>query len=221
MTAATPMHNENSHARVVCGAKTRSGKPCGNTAVLANGRCRMHGGKMPVGAALPQFKTGRYSKYLPERLMERYQQAAADPELLALRDEIALIDARLNDLLSRVEAGEAGVLWENTRKAWLSYLRKRDTPQEHEAQSLLDELIERGANEYQAWAEVHVIIEQRRKLSESEQKRLVAMRQMVTSEQAMMLIVALQDAVKRHVTDRAVLAAIAADVAALSNRQAS
>lgn len=27
-----------------CGAKTRSGTPCANTAIMLNGRCRMHGG---------------------------------------------------------------------------------------------------------------------------------------------------------------------------------
>lgn len=52
------------------------------------------------------------------------------------------------------------------------------------------------------------LIDQRRKLVESEQKRRVAMKTMMTPESAMALVAALLDAVKRNVSDRATLAAI-------------
>jgi hypothetical protein len=39
---------------------------------MANGRCRMHGGKSLHGIASPRFKHGRYSKYLFARLAGRY-----------------------------------------------------------------------------------------------------------------------------------------------------
>ena len=41
----------------ICGAKTRAGKPCQNAA-MANGRCRMHGGKS-TGA--PKGNTNKVS----------------------------------------------------------------------------------------------------------------------------------------------------------------
>src|SRR3954465_9212974 len=93
-----------------CGAKTRSGAPC-RTRPMPNGRCRMHGGKSLAGPASPSFTTGRHSKYLPRRLLARYQEMAHDAELLALRDEIALIDARIADVLGRVESGESSRIW--------------------------------------------------------------------------------------------------------------
>jgi hypothetical protein len=99
------MQADNPHAptasRRACGAKKRDGTPC-PTPPMANGRCRMHGGATPVGPALPQFRHGRYSKYLPERLAERYQASLEDSELLGLRDELGLVDARIADLLERV-----------------------------------------------------------------------------------------------------------------------
>ena len=49
------------------------------------------------------FKTGFYSKYLPKRLLKLYASAMNDPELLNLRDEIALIDVRLMDLVSQAD----------------------------------------------------------------------------------------------------------------------
>ena len=91
---------DNTLMKKICGAKTRKGTPC-LRAPMVNGRCNLHGGKTPIGAALPQFKTGRYSKYLPARLAERYHEAERDPELLSLRSELALVQARLAELISK------------------------------------------------------------------------------------------------------------------------
>ena len=45
-----------------CGAKTkRTGEPCPQPA-MANGRCRMHGGKTPSGKASVHYKHGYYTK---------------------------------------------------------------------------------------------------------------------------------------------------------------
>lgn len=209
------MQSAQGHA--ICGAKTRSGAPC-RSRPMPNGRCRMHGGTAPVSIASPHFQHGRRSKYLPARLLDRYHEAASDPDLLAVRDEIALLDMRLNELLEQVDTGEAGELWMTAQAAWLAYLRKRDTVQERDAQRLLDQIIERGATAFQSWAEIHQVIEQRRKLSETEQKRLVTMQQMVTVEQAMSFVAALQTSVRKHVTDTAALRAIAADMAMLANQ---
>ena len=43
-----------------CGAKTRSGHPCGRYS-MANGRCLLHGGKS-TGAKNPLVKHGYYTK---------------------------------------------------------------------------------------------------------------------------------------------------------------
>lgn len=63
------------HANNLCGAKTRSGKPCKNRA-MPNGRCRMHGGKS-TGAPPAKMKKnsnakkhGLFAKYLPQETME-------------------------------------------------------------------------------------------------------------------------------------------------------
>ena len=44
-----------------CGAKTRKGTPCLCPA-MANGRCKLHGGKTPSGPASVHFKTGHRTK---------------------------------------------------------------------------------------------------------------------------------------------------------------
>lgn len=55
-------HREDEPAHKLCGAKTRSGKLCRSWA-MANGRCKLHGGKTPGGVNSKNFKHGKYSRY--------------------------------------------------------------------------------------------------------------------------------------------------------------
>lgn len=198
-----------------CTAKSkRSGEQCKKDAVQGSTKCHMHGGKSPKGIASGNFQTGRYSKYLPARLLERYHESAQDGELLALRDEIALLDTRLADLLNRVDSGEAGRAWKDAKAAHRKIalaLQTKDTQSMFTGLSELEEAIGRGHGDYMAWDEIQSLLDQRRRLVESERKRLVDMQQMVTSEQAMLLVSALLDSVRRNVTDRNVLTQVQAD----------
>lgn len=49
-------------------------------------------------------KSGKFSDAVPERYLDDYERALADPNLLSLRDEIALLDARIIELLKRVDS---------------------------------------------------------------------------------------------------------------------
>lgn len=203
--------------RKLCGAKTRAGGKCKGLA-MTNGRCRMHGGSTPTGFALPQTTHGRYSKSIPARIAGRFDEARNDPELLSTRDDIALLDARLGELLGRVDQGESGKAWTNARKAYddLRYsMTKKDAGGIQGALTDLDRLIGQGLSDYAAWGEIHAILGQRTRLAESERKRLVEMSAMVSSEQALTLVGAVLASVKAHVTDRAVLVAIQNDMSRL------
>jgi len=199
---------------------------------MPNGRCRIHGGKSLAGITHPAAtQGGRYSKYLPDRLSARYEESKHDGELLALREEIALTDTRLNDLLARVDTGEAGELWRTLRQTWVAserfradYDAKGDTVDGlkarvsfFEAFDALGLLTAEGAADYAAWDEVHKMVAQRRALAETETKRLDKMRQFIPAERANLLMAAVLNSVRAHVTDPVVLSAIAADVRSLAS----
>lgn len=86
-----------------CGAKTRSGKPCQSPA-MANGRCRMHGGKSLGGVDSPTFKHGRYSRYLPEHIQAK-AQSFDDADALNLLPELQVQRALFADYISRFQVG--------------------------------------------------------------------------------------------------------------------
>jgi hypothetical protein len=177
--------------------------------------CRMHGGKSLRGPAHPNFTTGRYSTVLPTRLLARYRAAEKDAELTSLRSELALVDAHLADLLTRVDTGESGARWQaliQAHRALNRYKRVGDVSKMREALTELESHIDAGAADYQAWVEIQELIETRRKLAESETRRLVVLQQMISAEQLTVLLGVIIEVIAKHVTDRQVISAIAMEL---------
>lgn len=205
-----------------CTATVRkTGEQCRRNAVTGKTVCQVHGAGSPYkgrpGGA-PLTREGRYSKYLPARLAGRYEEANKDTELLALREEVSLVDSRLADLLKRVDTNEAGYWWKELQRIHREYheaVKKSDIAAMSKSLAELWHIIQSGVSDYAAWNEVYGVLEQRRKLVESERKRLVEMQQYVTAEKAMLLISALVGIVQTHVTDDRAIKAISADVGKL------
>jgi hypothetical protein len=202
---------------------SRNNRQCSQRAMIGKTKCQSHGGKTPSGMASPHFKDGRHIRSLPTRLISNYQASLQDKDLLSLRYEIALIDTRTQELLGQIDAQESGRLWQvlkdnmskfdsiQRRAASLPDGEARKTELAREMSEVLSTIrqsIHHGAADWMIWQEISESLEMRRRLVESEQKRLVAMQVMVTSEQAMILVSALTAAVRKHVTDTKQLSSI-------------
>jgi hypothetical protein len=200
------------------GHSKRTGEPCGRPPARGRTVCASHGGRSPRGIASPHWITGRYSKVLPARLVARYTDAQADHDLLALREEIALLDTRLAEVLQRLDSGESGAIWVALQAAYREY-QKADAAcklaEREDAQAKLHDLIAQGLADYAVWSDVRTLIQERRALVESERKRMVEMQQYVTVERVLTLVSALTASVKRHVQDYGALRAISNDLEAL------
>ena len=205
---------------MICTAHKTDGTPCTRLAMKGNTVCYTHGGASLKGIASPRFKNGGRSKYIPARLMERYNEAISDPELRRIDTDLALVESRLADLLLRVDTGDAGENWKQARKA-NDDIRKALNSENYAAvvqSSLeLDRLLGEGIGDYAAWEQIQDLIEQRRKLLDSEAKQLTAMGQTINAMQAMTLVAALLGSIKAHVTDRHILSAIQNDFIRITN----
>lgn len=212
--AITTERRDPETGRRICGAKRRNGEVC-RMAPMANGRCRLHGGNAARGLAAGRFVDGSRSKYLPARMIPRFQEAMADGDLINMTEDLALLEARMADVLKRVDSGETSAIWTDLRLAW-GMLRQAQMAEDQTAaaQALgqLGRLIYRGASDAAAWREVGELIERRRKVIETEQKRRIAAGRLISIEQAMLVVVAIQEAVKAHVNDRPTLARISESV---------
>lgn len=145
--------------------------------------CLAHGGRTPRGAASPSFKTGRYSRSMPGTLVADYERALNDPQLLSLRDDIALMDAMILSTLGQLDDD--------------------DNP----------------TKDRQAWQVIGRLIDRRRRLVDSEVRHLVLAREVITAEQAIALVSALVEIVKRYVPDPLDRQAIVEDMHGLMSQQ--
>ena len=173
-----------------CQAWNRNqGRQCLGIAKTGKKVCHKHGGATPGGIGSVHWKTGRYSKYVPTGLRDRYEAEASDPELLALNDEIALARSRLSSLLEKIDTmPDSGSTWQELNKSFNKFEsvqkilrqlsegteRDRKLAQASEALNQTRLIIKRGVAEWAAWGEVISLTDQVRKLAESEQKRRVA-----------------------------------------------
>lgn len=106
----------------ICGAKTRSGRPCAS-GQMTNGRCRMHGGTSP-GAPVGNQRTvkhGIFGKILGDDLVEEaLALAAVDPARRAELHRLAR-EARVLRAASRADTPLAAL-----DRAWSSVLADLD-----------------------------------------------------------------------------------------------
>lgn len=217
-----------------CGAQTTAGQPC-RAPAMANGRCRVHGGATPAGVASPHFKHGRYSKHLPSRLLERYGEMMADPEVTSLHEAIALVDLRITEVLEGLDMGESGELW-SALSAQVAALRaiERDSKQakkdgddakirdlqrsrEQAIESLMF-LVDAGIGERAAWSEAFDLFERRRRLAATELKRLQVAQQMVPVSEVAAMKAAVAAVIRENVHDDATLRALVAGLDRLDQR---
>lgn len=102
-----------------CGAKTRSGEPC-KKAALANGRCRLHGGKSTgpkdkkkhserLTGNKNALKHGLYETIwldtLTDEERELFAQVATDPTA-QVENEFRLCDIRIRRMMQRIRQEE-------------------------------------------------------------------------------------------------------------------
>lgn len=172
------------------------------------------------GAQSGRFKTGDRSKYMPERLLERYHEALNDARLLEQREDIAVNEGRKADLLKRTERGDTTDTMTKLRTLLKSYKRSKAKKNDSAASEALKEIfsiIEEGYDDHKAWQEYDRAVALGMKLRESERKYLLEKQHMVTRDEVMTLMAAISAAIKRHVSEKAVLDALSGELGRLAS----
>lgn len=163
-----------------CGSKLR-GKPgwfCDKFPSKGRTRCELHGGKNPVGEANPAFKTGRHSRVLPTQAAARYAELTSDPTMVSLGQEISLVDLMIEESLAAMYGGEQATpeLFRELREHWdilVTARAKADVATMTEQMEEIGGIIENGAERARHQDRVLGMIERRKRLVDSERRRLI------------------------------------------------
>ena len=173
--------------------------------MIGRTRCRLHGGKTPIGIASKNFKHGKLSKYLPDRLVHNFKNAYKDPNLLELRNELGLVDSRVLELVQELDKKGNAQHFKDLKN---SFSHVRDLRASGANGELLDtaldqmeQTIEAGVNNHSVWEDVGVQIDRRQRLTESERKRLSDTHQMISSERLMALLAGVLKIIMDNVED--------------------
>jgi hypothetical protein len=187
-----------------CGAMTRAGTPCARAPMKGRTRCRNHGGMSPAGPAHYEFRHGRYSKYLRGDVLEATERHLNNADQLAQAERIALLEGMLVGALKDAMAGGGGEAWRHLNDKRLAFRRARSNGQAELALQFVDEMceiIEGGHAALLARQEALDIVERLRKLTESERRRRVEDRTMVTAEEVAAVLGTMGALLYEHVRD--------------------
>lgn len=182
---------------------------------MKNGRCRVHGGKVPGKGALNQQFTGtndnpRMREAIADpKLLANYIEILNDPELLNLSSEIALVRAHGIELIQRITTnGESAERWDRAVKAYNEFITAtRQKARARQSQALHDMQVvftERETDRI-IWEEFHDNMKTLDRLVKSENKRRATMHAMMSTEQAVGLIARLVGVIQEVVTDEATI----------------
>jgi hypothetical protein len=155
------------------------------------------------------WRHGRYSKHLPAKLAESYEAALADPQLVDAADGIALLDARLMELLGETGGGKA---WQDAERLYRELetaIGDGDATKVRDALDELGEVIGGGSAEGKLWREIRSTLEDRRRQVDVQRRLMETRQQMVTVDRVMGLVTAFEELVRRTVASKAERAKVA------------
>ena len=195
----------------------QSGRPCRGRRAGPNGRCAWHGGRAAAGANHGNFKHGRYSKFVPSALAKKYRDAEANPEVLSLRSDVALIEAMIAERLENMQQqGGTAEDWASASRSFrqvVAAIQGGDPQQLDESLKHLGKVLDEGGALHKQRAELQRMIDSKGRATDRENRRLKDLQQYMTMQQAMALMGFLADSITRHCHDQHVRQLIHADFA--------
>jgi len=145
----------------------------------------------------------------------------ADPAMLEQRNEIALLESRIAELVESIDEGASTFFLKNLVNAWNKFRKFATAGKQLEAQEMiyeLDDMIKHANRQAGVWLEIQGALELRRKLGESERKRIVEAQEFVMIQDAMALAQALVASINKHVEDDEVKQLIQNDIITIYNK---
>lgn len=177
--------------------------------------CKYHGaGTSDTPAGRPPI-TGTYSKHLPTRYVQDFNEYMNDPDLLSMRKEMALVDVRLGELLQKLETCDSPQAWNRIAVA-AAMLDKAIREQKFDSVSDVYEILQSAMTAHKddgaTWNEIVGLVDARRKVADVERRRIEAAKKYLTLQEANAMLAYFVNSVMKHVSSPAERARISEDL---------
>lgn len=139
---------------------------------------------------------------LPKDLAEKYELILADPQLVELKTDIAFVETRIQAVTSRISAEkESRAIIKVLRMIVETAVKEISRGQVSPLTALQDVriLLDKKYSTHLMWEEVYALTEQKRKLVETESKRMKDLNAYLTPDQALGLVTGMVQLAKKYV----------------------
>jgi predicted nucleic acid-binding Zn-ribbon protein len=164
--------------------------------------CRFHGGASLKGVEHPNWKDGKYSKYVPANLAEGYKRFRRDDDRVSVEEELDLARLILAEQFRGMGDGASGENWKEARKSYakaLNLSRRGKLEEFRDEMRNLGGILSRG-DEAVAHAETALrTMDKIRKLVDTERQIRVDRQEYITRSFALIMFGKLLESIEKHV----------------------
>lgn len=182
----------------------RRGVYCWRQKVTDRDRCQRHGGNARRGHEHHAFAGRGYAKDIPKRMMDRWESALSDPELISLHAEIALTDGRIGDLFRKMRENETEEAVDAAKRAIDAARTALEADKPEDAKGHLErcsQVFEVLLGEQSTWLEIYELLDLRRRLMNTELKRVQMLEGNMTQAQAHAMFMTILLGIEREIPD--------------------
>ncbi len=186
-----------------CGRDRR----CGRWANTGYSVCQVHGAGSIHKGRFPKNNVKNvdiFKPNLPQRMLDTYYSALTDERLYQLRSDIAILEARKQDLIKRVDTGDSTKFRTDLKELTNQFKMAQATGDADQSKAILLQLftlIDRGYNDEMAWQNVQTTIESKGKQLEREFRHLEITHKVITVDKFMNEVAKLLDIIKGRFGD--------------------
>lgn len=140
-------------------------------------------------------------RYIPPNILADFERAVNDPGLFDLTAQMALLEARVDELKRGMAEHRAlPDAWEKALKLWED-ASNQDSKTRDDSMEMLGALLQEGVADWRAWKEIRETIDLQVRCQRGQINKMEKLDQFITKQQATALGGALMSIMRRYIQD--------------------
>ncbi len=162
----------------------------------------------PSAATIAKYERA-WTRHVGRRKLAAFERGISDPELVSMRQELVKLDLRIDELEERAKQHESRGSWARVKQLTgdLDRELEKETPDLNRIKDTRRELVEVTTGrlgDYSLWDDITALIEQRRRISDTERKFEELHQLLIPAARLSLLFDDLHHAIETVIPDRGI-----------------